>query len=222
MSVVALVPAAGAGMRLGAAEPKAFVLLRGVPLVVHAVQGLLRSGFVDGVVVAVPGGELCRAQELLGDTAIVLAGGTDRTGSVRLALDEALRQYPSAEVVLVHDAARALTPPALVRDVVAAVRSGAGAVVPVLPVADTVKRVDGRGRVTGTADRAELRTVQTPQGFATTVLRRAYAAWSVGQASTDDAGLVEALPEPVHTVAGHPLAFKITTRWDLELAERLL
>jgi 2-C-methyl-D-erythritol 4-phosphate cytidylyltransferase len=220
MSVVALVPAAGAGTRLGSAEPKAFVPLGGIPLVVRAVRGLLDSAVVDHVVVAAPVDAVVRARELLGELATVVAGGVDRTASVRAALAAADQAHPVPEIVLVHDAARALAPAAMVRDLVAAVRSGCPAVVPVLPLVDTVKWVDASGRVSGTADRGALRAVQTPQAFAADLLRRAHA--SAPGAATDDAGLVEALGESVHTIPGHPLAFKITTRWDQELAERLI
>ena len=119
-----------------------------------------------------------------------------------------------------HDAARPLTPPDVVRRVVEAVRAGAPAVIPVLPVADTIKRVDGAGTVVSTVDRSELRAVQTPQGFRAADLRRAHA--GTPDPRTDDAGLVEALGDPVTTVAGDPLAFKVTTAWDLRIAELLL
>jgi 2-C-methyl-D-erythritol 4-phosphate cytidylyltransferase len=122
--------------------------------------------------------------------------------------------------VLVHDAARPLTPPAVVRRVVDAVAAGHGAVVPVIPMADTVKRVDDDGAVLSTVDRSALRSVQTPQGFRAEVLARAHG--SASDPLTDDAGLVEAIGDPVHTVEGDPLAFKITTAWDLRIAELLL
>jgi 2-C-methyl-D-erythritol 4-phosphate cytidylyltransferase len=118
----------------------------------------------------------------------------------------------------------------LVASLVAAIEGGADAVIPVLPVADTVKEVDVAGAVIGTADRSVLRTVQTPQAFRLALLRRAYLqagydpdVGSAGAAvvATDDAGLVERLGEPVHTVPGDPLAFKITTAWDLRIAELL-
>ncbi len=151
-----------------------------------------------------------------GADALVVAGGADRTESVRLALEAALGELPEISIVLVHDAARAFTPPELVRAVTGAVAAGAQAVVPVLPVADTVKRVDATEVVTETVDRADLRAVQTPQGFALDVLRRAYAA---ADSHTDDAGLVERIGVPVSTVPGHPAAMKITTPFDLRVAD---
>ncbi len=213
-------PAAGRGERLGAVLPKALVALAGRPLLWHAVSGLLGSRCVDSVVVAAPASYADAVRNLLagvGGPLSVVTGGVDRTASVRAAL--ALAPV-GVDIVLVHDAARCLTPPAVVRAVVAAVRAGAPAVIPVLPVADTVKRVDANGVVVRTLDRSELRAVQTPQGFAFDVLRQGYALGS-GPA-TDDAGLVERLGVKVLTVPGHPDAFKITTAADLAAAELLL
>ena len=228
MSVVALVPAAGRGERLGMDVAKAFVPIAGHPLLWHAVRGVLDSGCVDAVVVAAPPSDVDRAAATLatlGDAVSVIAGGRTRVESVRLALDHALtalREPPGIDVVLVHDAARAFTPPAVFTAVVAAVRSGRGAVIPVLPLVDTVKQVDGAGRIMSTVDRSTLRSVQTPQGFAPDVLRRAHLVAAGRDGVTDDAGLVEALGEPVHAVPGDPAGFKITTAFDLALAESVL
>ncbi|MGH3977490.1 MAG: 2-C-methyl-D-erythritol 4-phosphate cytidylyltransferase [Pseudonocardiaceae bacterium] len=214
--VVAIVPAAGRGARLVTAIPKAYVPLRGEPLLRHAVRGLLGSGCVERVVVAIAEGDVELASEALaGLETEFVNGGTERTDSVRAALDA----VTGADIVLVHDAARCLTPSAVTRAVVAAVRAGHRAVVPVLPVTDTVKQVDASGTVVATVDRSDLRVVQTPQGFDAELLRRAHAA-SSGPA-TDDAGLVERLGEKVSTVPGHPHAFKITTPFDLAVAEAL-
>lgn len=216
-------------------------------MLVRAVDGLLESGVVDEVIVAVPGNLVVRAEHLLaGRPVTVVVGGVDRTASVLCALGalhgagdpngvhtgdersgtrggDAPAGSSAVEVVLVHDAARPLTPPALVAAVVAAVRAGHRAVVPVLPVADTIKRVDDAGRVLATVDRSALRAVQTPQGFAHDLLLDAHrAAEAAGAVATDDAGLVEALGEPVHTVVGDALAFKVTTPWDQRLAEFLV
>jgi 2-C-methyl-D-erythritol 4-phosphate cytidylyltransferase len=217
MSVVALVPAAGRGERLGGSVPKALVPVRGEPLLVHAVRGLLASGCVDRVVVAAPASDVDTASHALaGFDAVTVPGGLTRTESVHLAMLAA----GEATIVLVHDAARAFTPPEVIRAVVEAVKDGAPAVIPVLPVADTVKRVDAAGVVVATPDRSVLRIVQTPQGFSADVLRRAYATYP--NETTDDAGLVERLGVPIMTVPGHPHAMKITTRFDLAVAEALL
>lgn len=212
-AVTAIVPAAGRGVRLGSG-PKAFVPLCGEPLLRHAVRGLLGSGCVDDVAVAVAASDRDRADEsLVGLERRVrfATGGPERTDSVRAALELAA----DAEFVLVHDAARCLTPVAVIRSVVQALRAGHRAVVPVVPVADTVKQVGADGAVRATIDRSGLRAVQTPQGFAADLLRRAY---RQPGAATDDAALVERLGERVCTVPGHPHAFKITTSLDLRLA----
>jgi 2-C-methyl-D-erythritol 4-phosphate cytidylyltransferase len=224
--VVAVVPAAGSGERLAAGIPKAFYQLEGHTLVQRAVQGLLDSGAVDTVVVAVPADLIDEAKLILGDKATVVAGGADRTESVSLALST-LSAATEPEFVLVHDAARALTPPELIVRVVDALRAGHRAVVPALPLHDTIKAVDANGVVLGTPERVGLRAVQTPQGFATELLMRAYRAYQgateLARADfTDDASLVEHLGGQVQVVDGDPLAFKITTQLDLLLAQAIV
>ncbi len=182
-----------------------------------AAEGLLASGVVDHVVVIVPSDEVDGAAGQLPDNVQVVAGGAERIDSVR----SGILATPDANIYLVHDAARALTPPELIARVVAEVQCGRPAVVPALEVADTIKTVDILGGVTGTPKRSELRAVQTPQGFDADLLRRAYAAALDGDSATDDAGLVERLGERVRTIPGDPLAFKITTPLDLTLARAL-
>jgi 2-C-methyl-D-erythritol 4-phosphate cytidylyltransferase len=222
-SVVAIVPAAGSGERLAAGIPKAFCELDGRTLLERAVAGLLESGVVGHVVVAAPTDRIDQAKRMLGERATIVAGGSDRTQSVSLALS-AVSAPTEPEFVLVHDAARALTPPELIVRVVEALRAGNGAVVPALPLHDTIKAVDANGVVLGTPERAGLRAVQTPQGFATDLLRRAYRAYqAAGSADfTDDASLVEHLGAQVQVVDGDPLAFKITTQLDLSLAQAIV
>jgi 2-C-methyl-D-erythritol 4-phosphate cytidylyltransferase len=213
--VIALVPAAGRGERLGEGIPKAFVTLRGVSMLRLAVEGLIESGVVDRVVVIVPADRIDSVRAELPEDVDVVAGGAERTDSVRAGLAAA----GDADLLLVHDAARALTPPPLIARVVAELRAGRDAVVPALPVSDTIKTVDLLGAVTGTPERSELRAVQTPQGFTADLLRRAYAA--ADSLATDDAGLVERIGGRVRTIVGDPLAFKITTPLDLALARAL-
>lgn len=178
---------------------------------------MLDSGVVDHVVVAVPADRIEQAEQLLAGRATVVAGGANRIESV----DRALAALPgTADFVLVHDAARALTPPALIARVVDALRAGNNAVVPALRVSDTIKAVDANGVVLGTPTRAGLRAVQTPQGFATDLLLRAYQ--RANSESTDDASLVEQLGAQVQVIEGDPLAFKITTPLDLQLAEAVV
>jgi len=217
---VAVVPAAGSGVRLGVGVPKAFYQLDGRTLVQRAVDGLLASGVVDSVVVAVPADCTDRATLILGRDATVVAGGANRGESVSRAL-AAIAGTAEPAFVLVHDAARALTPPDLVLRVVEALRAGHPAVVPALPVADTIKAVDATGAVLSTPGRAGLRAVQTPQGFTTELLRRAYQHAETLE-FTDDASLVEHIGGRVQVVNGDPLAFKITTRLDLLLAHAIV
>jgi 2-C-methyl-D-erythritol 4-phosphate cytidylyltransferase len=220
---VAVVPAAGSGERLAAGVPKAFFHLDGRTLVERAVSGLLESGVVDRVVVAVPADRTDQAKLILGREATVVAGGANRSESVGRAL-AAFAEAEDPNFVLVHDAARALTPPGLVVRVVEALRAGHSAVIPALPLSDTIKAVDANGVVLGTPERAGLRAVQTPQGFATELLRRAYqrAADLTAADFTDDASLVEHIGAQVQVVDGDPLAFKITTQLDILLAQAII
>ena len=215
--VGAIVPAAGLGVRLGPGAPKALRDLAGEPLLVHAVRGLRACPQIGPVVVAAPAPDVEEVARLLAAyDVLVVAGGAQRQDSVRLALAALPREV---DLVLVHDAARCLVPAPVVEAVVEALHAGAAAVIPVLPMSDTVKQVDGT-RVVGTLDRAVLRAVQTPQGFRRDVLERAHAASC--SAATDDAWLVEALGEVVSTVPGNDEGFKITRPLDLVLAEAVL
>ena len=217
---VALVPAAGSGERLAAGMPKAFFRLDHRTLVELAVAGLWGSGVIDRVVVAVPADRIDQAELLLGSRVAVVAGGCNRSESVRLALAEVC-QTGQPEFVLVHDAARALTPPEVIVRVVKALQAGCPAVVPALPVSDTIKVVDANGVVLSTPERAGLRAVQTPQGFAAEVLVDAYQRAGVEE-FTDDASLIERTGGTVHVVDGDPLAFKITTPLDAALAQAIM
>lgn len=226
----AVVPAAGRGERLGPGAPKALRLLGGVPLLVHAVRALSTARSVDLVVVAAPEGGVDDVRSLLAEHGLVddapgragtlvVEGGDTRQDSVARAL---LALPDDVDVVLVHDAARPLAPVSLIDAVAAAVRGGADAVVPGLPVADTIKAVDADGLVTATVDRASLRAVQTPQGFRRALLTEAHAAGDPDAPATDDAGMVEAVGGTVLVVPGDEEAFKVTRPLDLVLAEAVL
>ena len=215
MSAVGIVAAAGSGLRLGADRPKALVPLAGRPLVAWAVATLLDGG-VDHVVVAVPAADRDAFAAVLPDGVRLVVGGATRTASVRAALAGV---PDGASAVLVHDAARPLTPPAVVARVLDALAAGTPAVVPVLPVVDTTVVVDADGTVTVAPDRATLRRVQTPQGFDHAALAAAYAALPEGAELTDDAAVVRAAGVAVGTVAGDERAAKVTVAHDLALAE---
>jgi 2-C-methyl-D-erythritol 4-phosphate cytidylyltransferase len=229
-----VVPAAGAGTRLGGALPKALCELQGEPLLAHATRRLLAAGSVGCLVVAAPAGYEGAVRDILdrvtagpasvGASAaeplvVVVTGGAERQQSVAAAL---ARVPAGFEIILVHDAARALIPPTTVDAVAAAVRTGWDAVVPVVPVVDTITQVDPSGRSHGHLDRASLRAVQTPQGFRRAVLAEAHRRAAGPVTATDDAGLVARLGIPVHTVPGSAEAIKITTKADLAYAGTVL
>lgn len=234
MRTFGIIVAAGSGTRLGAEQPKALVDLAGWPLVRHAAHRMSLAG-CDEIVVAAPASHSHAISEAVfaGDQSAlpVMAGGTVVTGGCtrQESVARALRGADprKVEVVLVHDAARPLAPVAMIRAVIEAVRGGANAVIPGLPVADTIKRVDG-GVVAATLDRSELIAVQTPQGFDFPTLYRAHRAGrelavSEETAVSDDAGLVERFGDvPVTVVPGAAQAMKITTAADLAFAEAML
>ena len=193
-------------------------------MLVHAVRALAASRTVDIVVVAAPEESVDSVAAMLSEQdfpadVLVVTGGDTRQDSVARAL---LTLPEDVDVVLVHDAARALAPEELVSAVVAAVRAGHRAVVPGLPVVDTVKEVDGASDVVRTVDRTPLRAIQTPQGFQRAVLQQAHAASDPDDAATDDAGLVERIGVPVHVIPGHEEAFKVTRPFDIVMAEAVL
>ncbi|MFD2091707.1 2-C-methyl-D-erythritol 4-phosphate cytidylyltransferase [Blastococcus deserti] len=214
MLAVGIVAAAGSGLRLGADAPKALVPLAGRPLVRWAVD-TLRAGGAAEVVVAVPPAERAAFAAAVPGVRLV-DGGASRTASVRAALTVV---GPEVDAVLVHDAARPLTPPEVVARVLAALDQGAPAVVPVLPVVDTTVLVDDGGAVVDVVPRAPLRRVQTPQGFDRRTLVEAYAALADDADLTDDAAVVRAAGAPVATVAGDERAAKVTVPHDLAMAE---
>lgn len=237
-----IVVAAGSGQRLGHGVPKARVPLGRDAMVEHAVRGVLRSGVAHQIVVAIPAddAELAGITARLGSESVTggvafktVTGGADRSESVRAALSAIDDRVTH---VLVHDAARPLTPAGVFNRVVGALHDGARAVIPALAVADTIKTVvpaslpltgAGLERVVDTPVRGQLRAVQTPQGFDVALLRAAHEqAASFDEAAaariTDDAMLIESLGEDVYVVQGNTHSFKITTPMDLLLAEALL
>lgn len=244
--VFAVLTAAGSGTRLGMDMPKALVPVCGKPMLSHATRGLLDAG-VSGIVITAPADHLAQFEAAVASHAathttpiLVVSGGATRQASVAagLAAIPAMAQACGIEVdehtvVLVHDAARALTPPDMMRRVAHAVLRGSSAVIPALPVADTLKVIDRNlateatlGAVSSTVDRSTLMAVQTPQGFPWPTISRAHdlaeqRSHDESLAATDDAGLVEAMGGQVDIVLGDATALKITTPWDLAIAELL-
>ncbi|WP_026556871.1 2-C-methyl-D-erythritol 4-phosphate cytidylyltransferase [Arthrobacter sp. 35W] len=241
LKIAVLVVAAGSGERLGHGVPKARVPLGGEPMLVHSLRGILAAGVAHQIAVAVPtGDEALRAivesltVEAAGEDSpqiTVVDGGSTRAESVAAAL--AVVDADSTSV-LIHDAARPLTPAEVYHRVVKSLAGGALAVVPALAVVDTVKTVTqapagspGVELVSGTPARSQLRAIQTPQGFDLATLRQAHShaaglSAEESAAITDDAMLVEAMGVPVYVVHGSAHSLKITTPTDLLLAEAML
>jgi 2-C-methyl-D-erythritol 4-phosphate cytidylyltransferase len=222
--VVALVVAAGSGVRLGGDVPKALRQVGGRSLVARSVEALAAGGVSHVIVVIAPGlADAFTAALAEAPVPVALApGGAERQNSVAngLAALPHLVGVPP-RIVLVHDAARALVPASVVAAVIDAVRQGARAVVPVVPVADSFRRVEGDA--SRPVDRTALRAVQTPQGFDLTALIEGHlAVLEQGLAVTDDAMACEAAGYDVALVTGSHRALKITTPIDLVIAEALL
>ena len=214
MSAVALVVAAGRGERLGSSGPMAFVMCGGRALLEWSIDALKAVPEIGHIVVATPPGVEAPA----GTTGVF--GGPERSHSVRAALHHTLAGDP----VLVHDAARPLVTPEIIRATLAGLDAEADAAIAAAPVADTIKESGADGRtVQRTLDRSALWAIQTPQVFRREVLERALAQdHAVLAAATDDASLVESLGGTVRLVESPRENFKVTTPEDLRLADLLL
>lgn len=236
-----VVVAAGSGTRLGLGVPKAAADLAGRTILDRALDALTTELALDLVVLVLPA-EADAHRRLMpaassaaarsGAEVIVVHGGAARTESVAAGSAAAAEQAqlhgwnPDAVSVLIHDAARALAPTSVFERVLTVLDSGAEAVVPVVAVTDTIKRVDAAGSIEETLARAELRAAQTPQGFTLSLLQRAadYVSQhrAAAQTLTDEAMIAEHLGADVTTVEGDPRSLKITTAADLLSAEALL
>ena len=225
VSTAVIVVAAGSGTRLGADLPKAFVDLAGQTLLERSLRSIILLPYPVQVVVVAPADFVADSIAIAHKVApglealvSVVTGGATRHDSVAQGLAAV---QASIQNVLVHDAARALTPTALFADVDMAVQATGAGIVPALPVVDSLKQVDVTGGVLGIADRDQLRAAQTPQGFPRAELDAAYAA--AGSSDyTDDAAVFAANGGAVTTIPGDEIAFKITTAWDLNRAHQVL
>jgi 2-C-methyl-D-erythritol 4-phosphate cytidylyltransferase/2-C-methyl-D-erythritol 2,4-cyclodiphosphate synthase len=222
-AVAVIVVAAGSGTRLERPEPKAFVKVAGRSILERALETVFSMRQAVQVIVVAPSTMLDEATTLAEKTAgsatsylTVVAGGDTRQLSVAAGL---AALAPEVETVLVHDAARAFTPVGLFDAVIDAVQSSGAGVIPGLPVPDTIKQTDWTGAVERTIDRSALVAVQTPQGFPCAALVAAYE--TAAEDHTDDAAVFSAAGNVVSVIDGDPLAFKITTPWDLRRAEAL-
>ena len=211
--VGAVVVAAGKGNRLGAPQPKQFLDLCGMPVLAWSVRAFLEHPEVDRVVLVLSPKFAASPPSWLAEGVRVVPGGVARADSVR---EGVAALEGTVETVLVHDGARPFVSAALISRVVAGALRGP--VVPVVPIEDTVKRVDEGGWIEETVPREQLRRVQTPQGFPAEILIRTHAlgdagAWEAHDAAalTDDASLCERLGIDVSTVEGDGANLKITT-----------
>jgi 2-C-methyl-D-erythritol 4-phosphate cytidylyltransferase len=228
MKVAAIIAAAGLGRRMQQDTPKTYLQLAGKPILIRTLEVFEKVPEVNEVLVVVHPEDLEFCQEEVIDAfplkkvLRLVPGGKERQDSVYHALKVLKKEAADQDVILVHDGVRPLVEPAQVSKVVAAARRYGAAVLGV-PCQDTLKRVNSKGMVVDTVDRAELWQVQTPQAFQAALLWRAYqGAMERGYYATDEAALVEALGETVVVVPGTCLNLKITTPDDLKMAEAIL
>ncbi len=223
--VVALVPAAGRGLRMGGSVPKQFLSLGGEPLVIQSLRTLQAAPVVGQIILAVPPAdvEYCEheivSRQRFTKVTKVVAGGAERQDSVR----HALAQIPSdTEIVLIHDAVRPFVTFRMIAEVVAAARKEGAAII-ALPMRDTVKQVQMDGMIERTVDRTSLWLAQTPQAFRRDWIETAHRkAHAEGMRATDDASLVEWLGYSVAVVEGSGENIKVTRPEDLVIGEAIL
>ena len=223
--VVALVPAAGRGLRMGGSVPKQFLSLGGEPLVIQSLRALQAAPVVGQIILAVPPAdvEYCEheivTRQRFTKVTKVVAGGAERQDSVR----HALAQIPSdTEIVLIHDAVRPFVTLRMIAEVVAAARKEGAAII-ALPTRDTVKQVRTDGMIERTVDRTPLWLAQTPQAFRRDWIETAHRkAHAEGVRATDDASLVEWLGYSVAVVEGSGENIKVTRPEDLVIGEAIL
>jgi 2-C-methyl-D-erythritol 4-phosphate cytidylyltransferase len=223
--VVAVVPAAGKGLRMGGAVPKQFLSLGGEPIVVHSLRALQAAACIHDIILAVPSADLdyCRNDLVVrygfSKVTKVVPGGKERQDSVRLGLEHVPEE---TEIVLVHDAVRPFVTVAMIEDVVAAARQHGGAII-ALPMRDTVKEVGPDYLIQRTVDRQPLWLAQTPQAFRMNWLREAHRkAHAEGVPATDDAFLFEWMGHPVVVVEGSGENIKVTRPEDMVIGEAIL
>jgi 2-C-methyl-D-erythritol 4-phosphate cytidylyltransferase len=225
MHVFVILPAAGLGTRMAGPQPKQFLALDGVPILIHSLRAFASAPRVTAIYVAVRKTEMERVQAQIAeygfaDRVCVVEGGDNRQESVSHAL-AALAAEPD-DIVLVHDAVRPLIDTATIERTIDAVIEHGAAIVG-LPAVDTIKQVERTAHgalITSTIPREFVVLAQTPQGFRYGLLQKAFAeAQADGFVGTDEASLVERAGLPVAVVPGSQINLKITRPGDLELAE---
>lgn len=243
-----VVTAAGSGQRLGAHIPKALVPLSGYPLFMWAVKEISKLRNFSGGVITAPVKHIADFRQHLATIGVeiaekwlIVAGGETRQKSIYQGLHQLKERHlpntsvenDSQNLVLIHDAARALTPVQVFENVIGALEAGWEVATPVLPVVDTIRLV-GEEKIEGEygwelagedVPRSQLRIVQTPQGFRFNTIFRLHKEWNSDKnlpEATDDAQMASAAGYQQIFVPGSPDALKITVAADLELAEYLL
>jgi 2-C-methyl-D-erythritol 4-phosphate cytidylyltransferase len=220
MSVCAVIPAGGLGIRMGGTVPKQFLNLNGKPILYYTLKALQESGLISELILVVPKKEYGNAcNQWLGKPEIVtkvVVGGAKRQDSVYNGFCEVSRE---SEIVLVHDGVRPFLSHKMIRETINAAREY-GAAITAIPVHDTIKRVDASGLVSKTVERENLWRVQTPQAFQYKILNEAFKkANSEKFYGTDEGALIEHLGAPVKVIEGSEKNIKITQPEDLELSE---
>lgn len=225
MDRLIIIPSGGSGKRMGAGIPKQYMEMRGIPIIIRTLKTFDAYGLADGFVIALNPDWRDFLEKSISDSQIIapcffVDGGRERQDSIYNALQTSYVRDSS--IVLVHDAVRPFVSQKLIKNVIQAANEF-GAALPGLTPKDTIKQINDDGFISDTINRDFLKAVQTPQGFRTEILLKAYEnAYLNNLTGTDDASLVEALNIPVKIVPGDEYNIKITTKFDLDIAEKVI
>lgn len=224
MANVAIIMAAGIGKRMGTGKPKQYLELAGRPILCHTLDKFQKAVAVDAIIIVADMASIDVVKNQIlkkysySKIKWVVTGGEKRQDSVAAGLRASSQGY---ELVCIHDGVRPFVTPALI-DKSFEMAAEHGACIVAIPVKDTIKRVDGSGKITETVERSSLWRAQTPQTFRYDVLESAMSqAMGEGFYATDDAALVERIGHDVYILAGNERNIKITTSEDLKIAEAL-
>lgn len=225
MKTVAIIPAGGAGSRMGGTIPKQYLLLGGIPILVRSLLAFQKTPEIDAIVLVLPPDDVEKTSQTISrdynlpKVIRIVAGGTQRQDSVGNGLAALEEKY---DIVVIHDGVRPFVTQEMIRQVIAEAER-CGAVTLGVPAKDTLKRVDEKGFVETTLVRDGLWLTQTPQAFALPLLKRAYEEAAIdGHYGTDDASLVERMGVEVKMLLGSYDNIKITTIHDLEVGESIV
>ena len=220
--IYAIIPAAGAGLRMGDGVAKQFRLLEGKPVLLHAIEAVVGNKRISGAVVVVPSTDVEAVAKILDESDIkkvikVIAGGVTRSDSVA----EGIKVLPAdSTYVLIHDGVRPFVGQRLIDEVIDAAMESQAATA-AIPVSDTLKSVSGT-KITGSISRKDVWRIQTPQCFNLKILQEGlHKAKQDGFIATDESSLVERINKEVKVVAGDETNIKITTPADMKLAEAI-